>query len=593
MALYSEELVEEIRRKNDIVDVIGSYVQLKKKGANYFGICPFHNEKTGSFSVTPRKEMFYCFGCHAGGNVFTFIQKIESMSYPEAIRLLANRAGVELPVENYSPAQKAMDDKRARMRDMYKAAAGFYVKCLREPEGARTAQYFASRALTPEIIRRFGLGSCPAKSNGLYNYLKSLDYTDKEIVDAGLCRMNETRGAYDYFFNRAMFPIMDDKSKVLGFGGRVMGDGEPKYLNTQETLIFDKSRVLYGMHAAKASKREGIIVCEGYMDVISLHQAGFDNAVACMGTAFPPGQLKLLTKYNYSKKIYLSYDSDGAGVNAALRAIPILRNAGFNVKVINMRPYKDPDEFIKALGVEEYEKRIRDAEDSFIYVLRMHLEQEYDLSDPQSRVNFYRECASSIANLSDALERSVYIETVSMTFDIPKEQLESEVRKMAKLLAFDAQSEERSSAAKAEPDMADMQRRTARHSDPILLSQALILNWMYESPEIWNKVKKYLSPEDFTEGLYRDVAEKVMSSLETGVAVDVGNILAKYIEPEDAQVVASIFSTSVGEFADEKGRAGALKETLIRIMEAAMVRGGGSMLRRKQIIVELNKKADL
>ncbi len=595
MPFYSEELVDEVRRKSDIVDVISSYVQLKKKGSTYFGLCPFHNEKTGSFSVTPGKEMFYCFGCHAGGNVFTFVQKIENISYPEAIRMLAQRANVDLPVQDYNPAQKAMDDKRERMREMYKEAAQFYVRIIRSPEGERAARYFTGRELTPEIITRFGLGSCPTKSNGLYTFLRSKGYSDREIVDAGLCRIHETRGAYDYFFNRAMFPIMDDRSRVIGFGGRVMGEGEPKYLNTQETLIFDKSRVLYGMNIAKTSKREGTIICEGYMDVISLHKSGFDNAVACMGTAFPPGQLNLLKRYNRSGKIFLSYDSDGAGVDAALRAIPILKRAGFNVKVINMRPHKDPDEFIKALGVEAYEERIRNAEDSFIYILRMHLEQTYDLSDPQSRFSFYRECADSIARLPDALERSVYIDTVSMTFDIPREQLETEVRNAAKLAAADAQRADSEMAKQPDDEAfeASLRKRMTKRTDPVLLSQGLLLNWLYESPEIWTKVKKYLTPEDFNEGVYQEVARLVMSSLDAGTTVDVGSILARYIEPEEAEVVAAIFSATAGEFADEKAKVGALKETVIRIMEASMKRGGGSMLKKKQLMIELNKRTDL
>lgn len=353
MAYYSDELIEEVRSRSDIVDVISGYVRLQKKGSTYFGLCPFHNEKTGSFSVSPGKQMYYCFGCGAGGNVFTFLMQYENLTFPEAMAELAERAGVELPKAEVTPQARQEADKRQRLLDINKVAAKYYYMLLRDERGRRAYEYFHKRELSDETMQHFGLGATDRYSDSLYQYLRKQGYEDAILKETGLVTIDE-RGGHDKFWNRAMFPIMDVRGKVIGFGGRVMGDGEPKYLNSPETKIFDKSRNLYGLNFARLSKRPQILLCEGYMDVIALHQAGFDNAVASLGTAFTVGHANLLKRY--TNEVYLTFDSDGAGVKAALRAIPILKEAGLTAKVINMRPYKDPDEFIKALGAEGYQE---------------------------------------------------------------------------------------------------------------------------------------------------------------------------------------------------------------------------------------------
>ena len=421
MPYYSDEIIEEVRSRTDIVDVISRYVNLQKKGSQYFGLCPFHNEKTGSFSVSPQKQMYYCFGCGAGGNVFSFLMAYENMTFKEAIEDLAPKCGVTLPQREMTAQERQRADKRTRLFEINKEAAAYYYKMLRSPEGQQAMAYFTKRELTADTLHKFGLGCTSKYSDSLYKYLRGKGYDDNILKDCGLVTIDEKRGGHDKFWNRAMFPIFDANGKVVAFGGRVMGVGEPKYLNSPETEIFNKSKTLFGLYFARKTRRQQFILCEGYMDVISLHQAGFDNAVASLGTALTEGHAGMLKRY--VKDVYLSYDSDGAGQKAALRAIPILKNAGISCRIINMSPYKDPDEFIKALGAEEYEKRIQNAENSFMYQVRMK-EKNYDLTDPEKKSDFQKEVARMIVTeFPTQLERENYTESVAARFNIPKAAL--------------------------------------------------------------------------------------------------------------------------------------------------------------------------
>ena len=390
---YPDEIVEEVRMKNDIVDVISGYVKIQKKGSSHFGLCPFHNEKSPSFSVSGSKQMYYCFGCGAGGNVFTFIMEYENYSFHEAIKFLADRAGVSLPTEEYSEEMKKKESRRAKLLEVNKEAAKYFYYQLRSDKGAVGYKYLKGRQLSDETIKKFGLGFANVTSNDLVKYLKSKGYDDKLIQEAGLASFDEKYGMHDKFWNRVMFPIQDSNHRVIGFGGRVMGDGKPKYLNSPETMIFDKSRNLYGLNFARTARTNNIIICEGYMDVIAMHQAGFTQAVASLGTAFTSGQASLLRRY--AQEVLLAYDSDGAGTSAALRAIGILRESGLTGKVINMKPYKDPDEFIKNEGTEAFQERIDNAENSFMFEIRV-MEREYDLKDPESKTKFHKEIAKKL-----------------------------------------------------------------------------------------------------------------------------------------------------------------------------------------------------
>ena len=406
---YSDEIIEEVRSKNDIVDVISGYVKLKKQGSSYFGLCPFHSEKSPSFSVSRDKQMYYCFGCGAGGNVFTFIMEYENYSFVEALKFLAQRAGVELPQEEYSKEAKERADTRSALLEMNKLAAKYYYAQLKTEGGRQAREYLQNRQLSQETITAFGLGYSSKYSDDLFRYLKMKGYSEEMIIKAGLVNVDEKHGVYDKFWNRVMFPIMDVNNRVIGFGGRVMGDGKPKYLNSPETKIFDKSRNLYGLNVARTTRKNYLILCEGYMDVIAMHQAGFTNAVASLGTALTSGHASLVKRY--TKEVLLLYDSDGAGVRAALRAIPILREAGVTSRVVSLKPWKDPDEFIKNEGAEAFEERLNQAMDSFMF--RVHIaEQDFAMDAPQGQNQFFERCAEMLLELSDELERNLYIEAI-------------------------------------------------------------------------------------------------------------------------------------------------------------------------------------
>ena len=394
---YPEELIEEVRSKNDIVDVVSEYVRLQKKGGNYWACCPFHGEKTPSFSVSGSRQMYHCFGCGVSGNVYTFVMQYENFSFPEAVKLLAERAGVTLPEVEYSEEQKRKAGKKARLLEINREAAKFFYVQLRSSRGTVGFQYLRKRELSDETMQRFGLGYAGKNGAELVQYLRSKGFEDDLIKEAGVASFSEKYGLVSQFWNRVMFPIQDINNRVIGFGGRVMGDGEPKYLNSPETQVFDKRRNLYGLNFARKARSGNIILCEGYMDVIAMHQAGFSQAVASLGTAFTPEQASLLKRY--TENVLLAYDSDGAGVKAALRGIGILREAGLTGKVINMKPYKDPDEFMKALGREAFQERIDQAENSFFFEIRI-LAEQYDMSDPEAKTRFHREIAKRLCGFS-------------------------------------------------------------------------------------------------------------------------------------------------------------------------------------------------
>lgn len=579
MPYYSDEIIEEVRSRTDIVDVISQYVNLQKKGTQYFGLCPFHNEKTGSFSVSPQKQMYYCFGCGAGGNVFSFLMAYENMTFKEAVEELAPKCGVTLPQREMTYQEKQRADRRSLLFEINKEAAAFYYKMLRSKEGEQAMAYFTKRELTADTLHKFGLGCTNKYSDSLYKYLKSKGYEDNILKDCGLITIDEKRGGHDKFWNRAMFPIFDANGKVVAFGGRVMGEGEPKYLNSPETEIFNKSRTLFGLYFARKTRREQFILCEGYMDVISLHQAGFDNAVASLGTALTEGHAGMLKRY--VKDVYLSYDSDGAGQKAALRAIPILKNAGISCRIINMSPYKDPDEFIKALGAEEYEKRIQNAENSFMYQVRM-MEKNYDLTDPEKKSDFQKKVAEMIVlEFPTQLERENYTESVAARFNIPKDALGKYIIELGQSgIVSKKSSQNRENSRKPAQKSKD---------DGMKMSQRLLLTWLVEQSEIFPKIKEYVNPDDFEDGVYKKVATEVFTYLEEGKAVDTARIVDLFMEDDERKIVAALFNTTVGELTDNTDLSKALKETLLRIKKHSLelAQKNGANL---QVLVEGKRK---
>ena len=465
---YPEEIVEEVRVRNDIVEVIGSYVQLQKKGGSYLGLCPFHNEKTPSFSVSGAKQMYHCFGCGVGGNVFTFVMEYENYNFIEALNLLADRVGVRLPELEASKEEKRAADLRSRLLEVQKQAAKYFFYQLKAEQGGAARKYLENRGLTQKTIIHFGLGYSSKNPKDLYQYLKGLGYEDELLRESGLISIEETKGAYDKFWNRVMFPIMDLNNKVIGFGGRVMGEGTPKYLNSPETKLFDKSRNLYGLNFARLSRKSYFLICEGYMDVISLYQAGFTNVVASLGTAFTSLQAKIISRY--VKEVLLTYDSDQAGVKATLRAIPILKETGLSVKVVNLSPFKDPDEFIKKLGAEEYQKRLDQAKNSFFFELEV-TQQRYNLKDPEQKTKFFNEAAKLLLQFHEELERNNYIEAVARTYHIRYDDLKSLVNRMGVQLSVSQKFPERIQKE-------DSKFIKSKGKDGIEQSQKLLFTWI-------------------------------------------------------------------------------------------------------------------
>lgn len=540
---YPEELVEEVRMKNDIVDVVSGYVKLQKKGASYFGLCPFHNEKSPSFSVSGTKQMYYCFGCGAGGNVFTFIMNYENYSFAEAIKLLADRAGVNLPEMEYSEEMRKKENHRQRLLEANKEAAKYFYYQLRAKQGEQGMSYLQGRKLTDETMKKFGLGFSNKTSDDLTRYLQQKGFDAHLLQEVGLSGFDERMGLHDKFWNRVMFPIQDINHRVIGFGGRVMGDGEPKYLNSQETPIFDKSRNLYGLNFARTARAGNIILCEGYMDVIAMHQAGFTQAVASLGTAFTAGQANLLRRY--TDNVLLAYDSDGAGTKAALRAIGILREVGLTGKVINMVPHKDPDEFIKNLGREAFQERIDNAENSFMFEVRI-LERDYDLKDPESKTRFYREIAKKLCRFEMEVERENYLEAVADKYHIGFDNLRKLVGSYAAQTGLVKPVERPKSGVTKKNTPEENGRRVQR----------MLLTWITDMPQVMPKIAKYISPSDFTEELYRRVAERLFADMEKG-SYNPGSIISMFEDEEEQREAAALFNTKVEalETKQEKERA--------------------------------------
>ena len=561
---YPDEVIEEVRSSNNIVDIIGGYVRLQKKGSSYFGLCPFHNEKSPSFSVSPNKQMYYCFGCGAGGNVFTFIMEYENQTFPEAVKILADRAGIALPEAELTEEQKRERNKRQLLLEINKTAANYFYYQLNGDQGQQAREYLENRRLSKETQIHFGLGYASKYSNDLYLYLKKKGYQDQILKETGLLTYDEKRGAHDKFWNRVMFPIMDVNNRVIGFGGRVMGDGTPKYLNSPETMLFDKSRNLYGLNYARTSRKPYMIICEGYMDVIAMHQAGFTNAVASLGTAFTAQHSVLLKRY--TQEVRLAYDSDGAGQKAALRAIPILKSAGINVRVIHMDPYKDPDEFIKNLGTEAFQERIDAAESSFMFEISV-LEKNYKLSDPEGRASFMKAMARRLLECPQELERNIYIDAIAGRYGIASEEL----KRMVNSFGASMSREQVEAAIYQQQEREEMPaKKRVEKEDSVLTAQKFFLTWLIEEPSIYDKTKDYINEDDFVEPLYHHVAALVFEELRATGQVMPARILNQFEDVEEQKTAASLFNTRLKTDDDPAVREKALNETVKRIKKNSL-----------------------
>lgn len=438
---FPENFITELTDRNDIVEVVSSYVRLSKRsGANLFGLCPFHSEKTPSFSVSPDKQIYHCFGCGKGGGVINFIMEVENLSFPEAVEFLAKRVGMPLPEETNDRESR----KRSRMLALNKEAARFFYSQLSTPAGAAACDYMRQRQLSPATARRFGLGFAPDSWNSLTDAMKEKGFTEYELADAGLVRRGKNGGVYDTFRNRLMFPVIDVRGNVIGFSGRILGEGEPKYMNSPETLVFNKSRNLFALNLAKKSKCGYIILSEGNIDVASLHQAGFDSAVASLGTSLTPEQARLLSRY--TDQVIIAYDNDGAGIKAAQRAIGILEKLDLKVKVLRLEGAKDPDEFIKRKGPEAFRKLLEGSENQIDYRLRQ-VTAKYDLGVDEQKVDFLKEATELVARLPGTVERQVYAMRVAAMAAVPENVVADEVeRRRKRLLSSARRAEDRQQA---------------------------------------------------------------------------------------------------------------------------------------------------
>lgn len=549
---YPEEIIEEVRQRNDIVDIISSYVKLKKTGSNYMGLCPFHSEKSPSFSVSGSKQMYHCFGCGVGGNVFTFVMEYENYSFVEAVQYLADRSGVQLPKVEMTPEAKRQADIRNRILEVNKEAAKYYVYQLHTKQGQKALDYLKGRELSDDTILKFGLGFSNKYSDDLYQYMKKKGFDDSLLKETGLFTMDEKRGVNDKFWNRVMFPIMDMNSKVIGFGGRVMGDGKPKYLNSPETKAFDKSRNLYGLHLARQARSRSMILCEGYMDVIAMHQAGFSNAVASLGTAFTGLQANLLKRF--ADEVLLLYDSDEAGIKAALRAIPILKEAGLPAKVVRLKPYKDPDEFIKAQGKEAFQKRLDEAMNSFYFEIEV-LEQNFDLQDPEGKTKFFNETAKKLLQFTEKLERNNYIEAIARKYRIAYADLEKLVNHYGAQMVMVPDMEKR----------VQREQRNQKKEDGLREAQKIFLTWLIEEQELFYKLSDFLSEKDFMEEPYHTVAAALFEQFRAKEQVNPAKIINQFESKEEQSEVASMFNRDLSEELTKQEKERALNETVLRI----------------------------
>ncbi|MBQ7334888.1 MAG: DNA primase [Clostridia bacterium] len=510
---FPENFIQEVVDRTDIEELIGRYVTLKRTGANLVGRCPFHSEKTPSFSVSPTKKMFFCFGCHAGGSAITFVQKAENLDFAEAVEFLANRAGLPLPRESDSFSAQQNGVSRKRVLEMNLEAAKFYRACLFDPAiGAPGMDYFKrERKLTEATIKHFGLGFAPNGFHALRDHLRRLGYSDDELIAAYLCaRSQKNNNVYDIFRNRVMFPIIDTSGNVVGFGGRVMDDSKPKYLNTSDTPAFKKSRHLFALNFAKNCCAEKMILCEGYMDVIALHAAGFEYAVATLGTAITPDHARIFSKY--TQKVIISYDADEAGQNAANKAMRILGEVGMDVRVLRLSGAKDPDEYIEKFGADRFRRVLEESRTGFEYKAERVLSR-YDLSVGTDKIKASNELCGVIAEYHSPVEREVYLNYASSKLELPVDVLRNSVEQIRRKQRRESAARESREAQASVKNFGDRINPDAAKDPRAASAEESILGLLLIYEEYRNAVdegKIELDAQDFVTDFHRRVFEAIM-----------------------------------------------------------------------------------
>lgn len=546
---FPPSFIDEVVARNPIEDVVGQYVNLKRSGANLFGLCPFHGEKTPSFSVAPDKGIYYCFGCHKGGGVINFQMEIEGLSYGDAVRALAKRAGMEVPED---PQFQSRYKQQERLWALSKEAARYFHSKLYAPEGAEGLSYAQKRGMPRSTLTKFGIGFAPNGWNGLVDAMKAKGYTDQELKDAGL--VSEKNGRiYDRFRNRLMFPIIDVRGNVIGFGGRVMDDSTPKYLNSPETIIFNKRKNLFALNLAKKSKLGYLILVEGYMDAVALHQYGFDCAVASLGTSLTQEHAVLLSRY--TEQVVLIYDGDEAGQNATRRAIPMLEAAGIQVKVLRMHDAKDPDEYLKKYGADKFKVLLEEASNRVEYQLGA-IARKYHLNDDEERIQFLREAADLVASLPSPVQREVYGGRAAETAKVTPEAMKLEVDRARKRRENREKKQEEQKMLSPAQNL-QPKSRTIRYDDiRSAMAEEVILANIFKQPSLLDQVGG-LTAAQFScpllgkifrqqQGRYKqglEVSASVLDGLESDEMAHLAGILQRNQGPVNEQAFADCVRT--------------------------------------------------
>lgn len=538
MAL-SEEFLEQLRFRNDIESVISGYVNLRKRGQTMVGLCPFHNEKTPSFTVYPNTQSYYCFGCASGGDVITFIRQIENLDYMEAVKLLADRSGMSLPQDGYDDS---LSRQRGRIYEANKQAAKFFHKTLIEGKDRTGAKYFLSRNLSKQTVTKFGLGFAPNEWSALYNHLKSLGFSNEELLLANLIRKSEKNGRinyYDNFRNRVIVPIIDLRGNVIAFGGRVLDDSKPKYINTSDTPVYKKSQGLFALNIAKDFASEYLILVEGYMDVIALHQAGFQNAIACLGTALTSEQAHIISRY--TKEIVLCYDSDEAGQKATQRALGIFRSTGLKTRVVTMTGGKDADEIITKHGAGKFRKLLEQSANDTEYKL-LKLRENYNLALPDGRASFLQEAARLLATIDSTIERDVYAGRLSQELEVSKEAILLEVNNTLKKLRRTYQNQEikkKTNEIIGQKDKLNPEK--AGNLGAAIAEERLIVHLMFNNNRL-EYITQRISPSDFVTTFNARVFESVCDAIKSNHSFDIGMLSDSY-SPDEMGRISKIQSS--------------------------------------------------
>lgn len=546
---YPEHIIEMIRESSDIVSLIGEYTTLTKKGNAYMGLCPFHNEKSPSFSVSEDKQLYYCFGCGAGGNTITFLRQKENMTFIEAIQYLAERAHIELQEFEGSSEEIQKSQKKHLFLQINKEAAKFFYLNLKAEQHQPIMDYFSNRGVSLEMIKRFGLGYSPSEYNLLYRYLKTKGYEDDILLESGLfLKSKQGSRIYDRFSSRIIFPIFDVRKNIVGFGGRVLDQSMPKYLNSPENMLFNKSNILYGLHLAKANTSGYFILVEGYMDVIAMHQAGFTQTVASLGTAFTLSHAKLLKRY--TKEVVIMYDSDQAGMNATLKAIAILKGENIKIRVLQLEGGKDPDEYLAKYGKDHLEELIKDAKsDVWFEILR--LESKYTIEIAEQKVMFLQELAKYLAQLSSSIEQSIYVEEICQKYDIEKNIFQAEMDNHYKHLRI-----------KYRPQKDIKPLKTNAH---LMSGEVGLLSALYHYPYVIKFIKAYIKADMFEEELFQDVIHEIFKAYEQHQDIDIKHLSKKYVESNDQNIISHIIMFKDERYEDQSVLQKMLLENIKRL----------------------------